>query len=357
MADNSDANGVTRRKLLLSTGTVGAAALAGCLGGNGDKQKQETEPLKAGGSSTVYPIASTASSTWNSNPPASDKEYWGPSQYGIDTEKNLADYFGELYGFESSEGSSLPFTTSVGLSHSGTGLEKLRKGQLDIGNSSAPVKAELPDANKEELDKFVNHVVGVDAQPIVVSREIKEAGVTQLTLEQLKGIYKGDIKNWSELPQYDGPDKQIQAVGRAEGSGTDTAFRLNVFGNPDAPIPGVDIRKGQNQQVKTLVANSNNAIAYLALAFVTPDGQVPPIALKIEDTVYEYGKNLDSKAYPLSRDLHMYTYEGTSKKEAAFLNMILTEFGQQSFVKPNDYVMLSEKRRKNQREKLPDPQQ
>lgn len=104
-----------------------------------------------------------------------------------------------------------------------------------------------------------------------------DAGVSEISAETLKAIYKGEITDWTGVPGYSGPSTEIQVVGRAEGSGTDTAFRNNLFGDPNAAIPGVDIRKGENQQVKQIVTNSENALAYMALAFV--DDSVPAIAL------------------------------------------------------------------------------
>ncbi|MFC7200269.1 PstS family phosphate ABC transporter substrate-binding protein [Halospeciosus flavus] len=357
------------RRTVLAGGAGLAASFAGCIstsktppgsggadtsGGGGGGGGGTTDLLKAGGSSTVYPIANTAASYWNSNPPASDEEYWGPSQYGIDTQKALADYWAGLYGFESGDGGTAPYNVTVGLSHSGTGMEKLLKGQVDIGNSSAPVSAEMPDLSEEELSKYTDHVVGVDAQPIVVSQEVYNAGVTGITAETLKAIYKGDITDWKDVPGYEGESKSIQVVGRAEGSGTDTAFRLNLYGNANEPIPGVDLRKGQNQQVKTVVANSTNAIAYMALAFVTE--QTPAISLTFDGKKFVPGKNLADKDYPLSRDLHMYTYEGTSKQEAAYLRMIISDFGQENFVKTSGYAALTDERQKNQLSKLPSTQ-
>ena len=113
--------------------------------------------------------------------------------------------------------------------------------------------------------------------------------------------------------------------GHAEGSGTDTAFRNNLFGDPNAPIPGVDIRKEQNQQVKGIVTNADNAIAYMALAFV--DDSVPSIGLAVEGTEYVPGEDLAEGGYPLAHDLHCYTWDGTSEREAAFLRMILHGYG------------------------------
>ncbi|MDF9744229.1 substrate-binding domain-containing protein [Natrinema salsiterrestre] len=350
---------VSRRKFMMASGASGAAALAGCSSqgsegtntsasdGNGGS---EPSSLTADGSSTVYPITNRASSLWNGNPPADDQEYWGPGQYDIDTDQNLADYWAGLYGFEPTEERSVPpFQTQIALSHSGTGVEGVINDRVDIGDASSTAESILGEDN-EELENIVDHVVGVDGQPIVVSREIYEAGVEEITGEELKDIYMKEITNWSEVG---GPDKDIYAIGRAEDSGTDTAFRANLYGDPDAPIEP-DTRKGQNQQVAELVGQNDNAIAYIALAFVEPDGATPPISLDIGGTVYEYGKNLGAKEYPLNRDLHCYTYEDTDERESAFINMILSDFGQEKFVAPNNYFKLPEERLEEERAKLAD---
>ncbi|WP_229772814.1 PstS family phosphate ABC transporter substrate-binding protein [Halarchaeum nitratireducens] len=361
---------VSRRKVLGGIGVTGAAALAGC-GGNGGGSSGETStstgtmeststsssgsadtgPLTADGSSTVYPITNKAASIWNYNPPASDTEYWPYEDYDISTDQAMADYWAGMYGFETNESGDPPFKISIGLSHSGVGLTKVMNGQVDIGDASANVQAELEDV---DFDKFVNHVVGVDAQPIVVSKYVYDNGVQQLDADTVRGIYRGEITNWSEVEGYTGDDKEIQAVGRAVGSGTDTSFRVNMLGSSDAEMPGVDIRKGENQQVATTVKNSDNAIAYMALAFVSND--VPAIALNFDGTVYTPGENLSDEGYPLARDLHCYTYEGTSDKEAAFLRMLLHDYGQGEFVGPAGYATLSNSRQEEELSKLPDPQ-
>jgi phosphate transport system substrate-binding protein len=348
------------RRAFLGAAIGAGAALSGCITLSADPPGSDNDcesdgsggpTLRTGGSSTVFPIAQRAASFWMSNYPTTDREYWGPGQYGITTDKRLADYWASKYGFEPSGTASPPFQVAVGLSHSGTGLEKLRNGQIDIGNASASVGAEFPDLDEAILSKFTNHVVGVDAQPIVVSEAIYDAGVTKLTAEQVRQIYRGEIKNWTEIPTYDGPSRKIQAVGRSEGSGTDTAFRTNMLGSPNADMRGVDVRKGQNQQVKSLVGKSDNAIGYMALAFVD-QGVAPAIKLEFEGTVYEPGKNLAEKSYPLSRDLHMYTWDGTSKMEAAFLHMIISDFGQQNFVSHAGYSALTDERQQRQLAKL-----
>jgi len=371
--DSTRPDRASRRKFILSAGALGVSAIAGCSGGNNTTEAQpagnggngdvstptesgsslDTSVLTGDGSSTVFPITSGAARYWNSNPEAGDGDYWPQSwaqeEYG--TDMRLADFFAMDYGYEPTETRSVPpFRTSIALSHSGTGVEGVMEGRVDIGDSSAPAKAELAGSNpnQETLDNFVDHVVGVDGQPIVVSREIYDKGVTQITLEELKQIYRQEITNWSELG---GPDQDILALGRSEGSGTDTAFRNNVYGDPNAPI-SPDQRFGQNQQLKQAIGQADNAIAYIALAFVEPDGATPPIDLKIDDTVYSYGENLGAKEYPLSRDLHAYTWKDTSRKEATFINFVLSDFGQETFVKGNNYFALPQDRLETQREKV-----
>jgi phosphate transport system substrate-binding protein len=383
---------VSRRKFIATTGAVGAAGLAGCSGGgngggesgggesteapeteSGESMEGSTESsteegsdsgssssdtslLTAEGSSTVYPISNKGSSYWNSNAPPSDGEYWGSNSEGsvpgwseIQTDMLLADYFASQFGFEPTEQrSQAPFQTTVGLSHSGTGCEAVVDGLVDIGNSSGPITAELDWSEEKANNTVVDNVVGRDGQPVVVSSDVQEAGVSQLTGEQIRRIFQGEVSNWSELEGVD-YDQEIFVIGRAEGSGTDTSFRLNMLGDADAPME-VDTRQGQNQQVAQLVSQNEGAIAYMALAFTSE--QVIPIAIDFEGTVYEPNPDAENTIfdsdYPLNRDLHMYTLieednpngGGRDRREAAFINMFLTEFGQTVFVEQNNYIPL-----------------
>ena len=381
---NAGGTRVSRRKFLVTSGAIGAAGLAGCSSGgdssggdssggdssSGDSSGESgmnTGLLNAEGSSTVYPISNRGSSYWNANAPPSDGEYWGsndentvPGWDELDTDMNLADYFASLFGFEpTGQRSDPPFPTTVSLSHSGTGCEAVRDGLVDIGNSSGPITAELGLSDSEAEEQFVDHVVGRDGQPVVVSSDIYDAGVTQLTGEQVRGIYQDEITNWSEVG---GPDQEIFVIGRAEGSGTDTAFRLNMLGSADASMSGVNSRFGQNQQVAEAVSNNDGAIAYMALAFTSET--VQPIAIEFDGTLYEPDRDAENtifdSEYPLNRDLHMYTRitedtpSGTDVQEGAFLNMFLTSFGQQVFVEQNNYIPLPTADIESEAAKLPD---
>jgi len=300
--------------------------------------------LRSGGSSTVYPIANLASSYWKGNPPVTDNEYWPAEKYGIDTDKNLADYWAGLYGLEN-------FSVTVSLGHSGKGLNKVAEGRLDIANSSAAAKFEFPDRSEGELSGFTEHIVAYDRQVFSVSEEVYDAGCTVLTKEEIVDIFKGEITNWKDVGACS-YDREIQAVGRAVGSGTETMFRVNVFGSAKVSglDDGVDIRHGQNGMVKQALVSSDNAIGYPGFDFFSDKNP----AVKV---VWDDGKtySIEDQAWPLGRPLYMYTWEGTSKKEAAFLRMILSDFGQDVFVgEGTEYYKLSEKEQEKQLDKLPD---
>ena len=394
---NAGGKRVSRRKFLVTSGVVGAAGLAGCGGSSGSggsggdsggdsgsesdgdsgsesdgDSGMDTSLLNAEGSSTVYPISNKGSSYWNANAPPSDGEYWGsndestvPGWDEISSEGGddmlLADFFAQQFGYEPTEQrSSPPFLTTVGLSHSGTGCEAVVDGLVDIGNSSGPITAELDWSDEKAGNTVVDHVVGRDGQPVVVSSDVSDAGVTQLTGEQIRSIYQGEVSNWSELDGVD-YDQEIFVIGRAEGSGTDTSFRLNMLGSADASMT-VDNRYGQNQQVAQSVQQNEGAIAYMALAFTGE--QVIPIGIDFDGTLYEPDRDAENtifdSAYPLNRDLHMYTKitedttSGTDLREGAFLNMFLTEFGQIVFVEQNNYIPLPTSDIEAEADKLPD---
>ncbi|MFD1686662.1 PstS family phosphate ABC transporter substrate-binding protein [Halobellus litoreus] len=389
---------VSRREFLVASGTVGVAGLAGCGGSQGGSNTEsasggdggggestptqsqsgssggdgsgvDTSLLNAEGSSTVYPISNKGSSYWNSNAPPSDGEYWGSNDESTvpgwealgEPDMLIADYFASQAGFEpSGQRSDPPFPTTVGLSHSGTGCEAVVDGLVDIGNSSGPITAELDWSEERRDEEVVDHVVGRDGQPVVVSGDVSDAGVTQLTGEQVRAIFQGEVENWNELDGVD-YDQELFVIGRAEGSGTDTAFRLNMLGDADAAMD-VDTRQGQNQQVAQLVSQNDGAIAYMALAFTSD--QVRPIGIDFEGTLYEPDRDAENtifdSEYPLNRDLHMYTKitedtpSGTDQREAAFMNMFLTEFGQTVFVEDVNYIPLPTADIEAEREKLSD---
>lgn len=178
-------------------------------------------------------------------------------------------------------------TVTVEYTGSGAGLESLAAGSVDIGNSSRHLKDE------EASQNIIENVVAVDGIAVITD---KDNEVTNITSEDLAKIYKGEIKNWSDLG---GADEAIVVIGREAGSGTRDAFEelLEV--------------KDQCQYAQELdstgavlgkVASTPGAVGYVSLDVV--DSSVSAISL---DGIEPSEKEILAGNYLLSRPFVMAT--------------------------------------------------
>ena len=86
--------------------------------------------------------------------------------------------------------------------------------------------------------------------------------VANLTLEQIAGIYKGEITNWKDVG---GSDSEIVLIGREENSGTRDGFE-SITDTEDACKYRQELTS--NGAVLTAVAENANAIGYISLSSV-----------------------------------------------------------------------------------------
>ena len=98
---------------------------------------------------------------------------------------------------------------------SGAGIEAASNGSADIGLSSRALK----DDEKNDVD---GTVIALDGIAIIVNKDSK---VEDLTVDQLKQMFTGEITNWSEVG---GDDGEIVLIGREAGSGTRDGFESIV---------------------------------------------------------------------------------------------------------------------------------
>ena len=106
-------------------------------------------------------------------------------------------------------------TVSYDPTGSGTGIEAAKNGTCDIGLSSRALK----DDEKNDVD---GTIVALDGIAIVVNKASK---VADLTVDQLKQMFTGEITNWKDVG---GDDGEIVLVGREAGSGTRDGFESIV---------------------------------------------------------------------------------------------------------------------------------
>ncbi|MEP1229853.1 MAG: phosphate ABC transporter substrate-binding protein [Litorimonas sp.] len=215
---------------------------------------------------------------------------------------------------------------------SGSGFNQLAEGQTDIGMMSR-------DITEGEIARFSQHVftpiaIGRDAVVPVVSSEIYEAGVTQLSFAQMTDIYKGRIDNWNAVG---GPDKEIFVIDKESSSGTRQTFFEIVLGDKKAEAAGADLVIGSNNEEQTAMTQSDAAIGMLSLAWLNEDVRgvsiVTDIGVIIEPTL----ENVANGTYPISRDLNIVVRGDISPAAQGFVDYLLSPDGQ-DFVQNSGYV-------------------
>ena len=178
-------------------------------------------------------------------------------------------------------------TVTVEYVGSGAGIESLSKGSVDIGNSSRNLKPE------ELSNGCVENIVALDGIAVIVD---KNNGVTDISSENLKKLYTGEIKNWKELG---GADEAVVVIGREAGSGTRDAFEelLELKDKCDYAQ-----QLDSTGAVLAKVASTPGAIGYVSLDVV--DESVLSVSI---DSVEANEQNILAGKYLLSRPFVMAT--------------------------------------------------
>ena len=185
---------ITRRSFLTVCGAAAAAAALTACGGSASS---------AAASSTSAAAGSTASSTaaaLSGNVAAG----------GSTSMKNVIAALTE--GFAEVEPG---VTVSYDPTGSGAGITGATDKTLDIGLSSRALK----DDEKADVE---GTTIALDGIAIIVNNASK---VEDLTVDQLKQMFTGEVTNWSEVG---GDDGEIVLIGREAGSGTRDGFESIV---------------------------------------------------------------------------------------------------------------------------------
>ncbi len=131
-----------------------------------------------------------------------------------------------------------------------------------------------------------------------------------------------------------GLDKPITVVERKEGSGTRDTFMEGI----GAETTDSDVKKGENAGVKETVVNSDNAIGYVGLGYVSDEA--PSVKL---DGVEPTEETVGSGEYQITRALHMYTDGEPSEGSvtAEFIEYVMNSEEGQEIVSEEGFVKVN----------------
>ena len=180
---------------------------------------------------------------------------------------------------------------------SGTGIESAKNGNCDLGLSSRKLK--------DSETGLVAHTIALDGIAMIVN---ENNGVSNLTLEQVKQIFKGEITNWKELG---GEDLEISCVGRESGSGTRDGFE-SITGTADVCKLAQELTS--TGAVITAVSSSKNAIGYASLSSVEGQNGIKTVTI---DDVECTEDNVLSGEYKIQRPFNIVVAENKELSEEA----------------------------------------
>lgn len=291
--------------------TILALGMAACIGLVGcGSEKQEAQTVQAAQTETVQETAAQPVETESAEVVAQEPETSASGTVALAGSTSMEKMCEALMeGFMEKYPDIVVTTEYTG---SGAGLESLAAGSVDIGNASRHVKDE------EAANGAVENVVALDGIAVIVD---KDNTSTDLTSEQLAGIYKGEIKNWSEVG---GKDEAIVVIGRESGSGTRDAFEeLNDIKDACNYAQELD----STGAVLAKVASTPGAIGYVSLDVV--DDTVISIQLNGVEATEE---NILNGTYALQRPFVMATkgdISSQSETVKVWFDYIASEEGQE----------------------------
>lgn len=194
---------------------------------------------------------------------------------------------------------------------SSAGVTAVGTGTADIGMSSANL-------SQSQLSQYPNLKavpIAVDGIAIIVN---PQNSVSNLTLNQTRDIFTGNITNWN---QVGGSDAKINVVNREEGSGTRDGIQKIVLKGGNFSSGG--ITQSSTGAVRSYVAGDPNSIGYISFAEV--DNSVKALSINGVAPTYE---TIANATYPIQRNLLFVTNGDPSGNAKAFIDFTLSPGGQ-----------------------------
>jgi len=243
---------------------------------------------------------------------------------GSTTVYPIIDYLKEAY-----KESRPNVTVNLAQGGSGVGIKDAIDGNNDIGMSSRELKT------TETGLKAV--AIALDGIAIIIN---PANGVTDISKDNLKKIFKGEITNWKDIG---GVDKTILVITREQGSGTRTAFEeiigldKDADGNVNTQIMTGAMVLTDAGQISNNVAGKDNAIGFTTLGAVTSKVK----ALKVGGIECKT-ENILNSTYPIGRKLYLVIKDGSQENQPIkdFIAYVLSEEGQKA-VTDTGYIKLN----------------
>lgn len=192
---------------------------------------------------------------------------------------------------------------------SAVGIQSAISGAAQVGMADLVV---LP----EEARALTATVVARDGIAMVVNPANE---IAELTMQQVRDIFNGKIKNWKDVGGADAP---ITVVSREAGSGTRSSFEQIVM---EINLTKDALIQDSNGTIRETVANDANAIGYLSHGLL--NAKIKAVRLDKQDCSNE---SIATGKYKLVRPIYLLVKGSPQGEIKRFIDYVLSDEGQQT---------------------------
>ena len=259
------------------------------------------------GAEACYPVYAAAAKAVYKDIGAIEKQYYDNNKYSY-TNGKIVTFTNTVHGF---------WRLADETMYPG-------EGRADLFFGARPSKEQLEKAEKNGVELEITPI-GKEAFVFFV---VKDNPVDDLTSEQLRMIYHGDITNWSEIG---GLKQPIKAFQRPKNSGSQTMMEY-FMGNVSLKEPDTYETIGGMGEVIKEVAQYNSepgAMGYTFRYFLEELNQEDGVKMLSVDGVYPSVENIRNGSYPLTVDLCLITRKDDPNPNVQkMIDFMLSEDGQ-----------------------------
>lgn len=219
-----------------------------------------------------------------------------------------------FYGENFAPNSAMQYKNTV------RGYKAIVDGETDILFCAAP-SAEQKQYAEEQGVELVYVPIGLEAFVFFVN---ENNPVDNLTVDQVRGIYAGEYRNWSELG---GANRVINPITRLEGSGSQTMF--NAF---------MGERKLAKKSPLAFIGASIGFSFRFYMDGIVENEHVKMLSL---NGVYPDAKSIQSREYPVVAQFYaIYRADNENENVKALIDWLLTDEGQE-LIEKSGYVRIN----------------
>ncbi|MDR2790783.1 MAG: substrate-binding domain-containing protein [Campylobacteraceae bacterium] len=215
--------------------------------------------------------------------------------------------------------------------------EYLINGETELIFAAAPSDEQMQTA-KENGVELILTPIGKEAFVFLVN---KENPINSLSVQNIKDIYSGKIKNWRKLG---GENEKILAFQRDENSGSQAAMQKYVMKDTPFMKPmKEEFHGGMGGMIEGVAnyRNAKNAVGYSFRYYAAVMNGSENIKLLDIDGITPSIENIKSGAYPFTAEFYIVSTQKTSHEGRQLIEWFLSEQGQ-TLVKDVGYVPLKE---------------